>query len=115
LIGALVLGGLTSAFISNVADDPRISEAASEQVGVAVGNGIDFVSEDQLAAAATQAGFDAPTTEAIVDDYGEAQLQALKAGLLAAALLALVSLVSTRGLPHEPVGRPQLESEPKEA
>ncbi len=35
-----------------------------------------------------------------MDDYESAQLRALKAGLLAAALLALFSLGFTRELPH---------------
>ena len=35
----------------------------------------------------------------MAEDYGEAQLQALKAGLLAATALALLSLASTRNLP----------------
>jgi hypothetical protein len=58
-----------------------------------------------VAAAAQQAGLDAATTTAIVDDYEAAQLNALKTGLLGAALLALFSLPFTRDLPHEPSGR----------
>jgi hypothetical protein len=34
-----------------------------------------------------------------VDDYEQAQLQALENGLLATGVLALVSLMSTRNLP----------------
>ncbi len=60
-------------------------------------------------AAAQEAGLDEPTTEALVDDYESAQLQALKTGLLAAAFLALLSLAFTRDLPHGP-----LEKEPKQ-
>ena len=101
LLGAIVLSGLTSAFVSNISADDRISSAVSEQVGVAVGSGIDFVSADQIEAAAQDAGLDQPTTEAIVEDYEAAQLQALKTGLLAAAFLALLSLAFTRDLPHE--------------
>jgi EmrB/QacA subfamily drug resistance transporter len=101
LLGAIVLSGLTSAFVSNISADERISSAVSEQVGVAVGSGIDFVSADQIEAAAQEAGLDEPTTEAIVEDYEAAQLQALKTGLLAAAFLALLSLPFTRDLPHE--------------
>ncbi|NUS50913.1 MAG: MFS transporter [Nocardioidaceae bacterium] len=100
LLGAIVLSGLTSSFVSHVSDDERISSEVADQVGVAVGSGIDFVSADQIEAAARKAGLDAPTTEAIVDDYESAQLQALKAGLLAAAFLALASLAFTRDLPH---------------
>ena len=101
LLGAIVLSGLTSAFVSNVSSDERIHSTVSEQVGVAAGSGIDFVSADQIGAAAHDAGLDEPTTQALVDDYESAQLQALKTGLLAAAFLALLSLAFTRQLPHE--------------
>jgi hypothetical protein len=96
-----VLSGLTTSFVSNISSDEQISSAVSEKVGVAAGSGIDFVSADQLQAAAQEAGLDEPTSAALVDDYETAQLLALKTGLLAAALLALLSLAFTRDLPHE--------------
>jgi EmrB/QacA subfamily drug resistance transporter len=101
LLGAIVLSGLTTQFVDNISSDERISSAVSEQVGVAVGSGIDFVSADQIRTAAQEGGLDEPTTEALVDDYESAQLQALKTGLLAAAFLALLSLAFTKDLPHE--------------
>jgi EmrB/QacA subfamily drug resistance transporter len=101
LLGAVVLTGLTNAFVSNVSSDERISSVVSDQVGVAVGSGIDFVSADQVGAAAREAGLDDETAEAVVDDYEAAQLQSLKTGLLAAAFLALLSLSFTKDLPHE--------------
>jgi len=101
LIGAIVLAGLTNVFVSKIEDDPRISSDVSAQVSVAAEPGIDFVSSDQIQAAVNEAGLDDATSQAIVDDYEEAQLQSLKAGLLAAALLALISLAFTRELPHE--------------
>src|SRR4029077_8092026 len=42
LLGAIVLSGLTTTFLTNISEDDRISSAVSEQVGVAVGSGIDF-------------------------------------------------------------------------
>src|SRR3954453_15150493 len=86
----------------------------SEQVGGAVGSGIDFVSADQIQTAAEEAGLDAPTTGALVDDYESAQLQALKTGLLAAALPALLSLAFTRDLPHQ-VLRPERDQKETQA
>ena len=74
------------------------------QVGIAAGGGVDFVPSEQLAVAVRESGLDDPTVEAIVDDYERAQLLALKSGLFAAALLALVSLAFTGGLPPEPPG-----------
>jgi EmrB/QacA subfamily drug resistance transporter len=100
LIGAVVLTGLSSAFVDNVQSDPRISDQVASQVSTAASSGVDFVSSDQIEAAANQAGLDETTTTAIVDSYEAAQLKALKAGLLGAALLALFSLPFTRDLPH---------------
>ncbi len=100
LIGAVVLSGLTTAFVNNVADDPRISDQVAAQVETAA-PGIDFVSSEQVATAAANAGLDETTTTAIVEGYEEAQLQALKAGLLGAAILALLSLPFTKELPRE--------------
>ncbi len=101
LIGAVVLSGLTSNFVANVSSDERISAEVATQVSTAAGSGVDFVSSDQIEAAAQEAGLDEATTSAIVEDYEEAQLRALKAGLLGAALLALFSLPFTRDLPHD--------------
>ncbi len=99
LIGAIVLAGLTTTFVSSIQADPRISGEVAAQVGTAVDAGVDFVSSADIEAAAQAAGLDEATTAAIVDDYEQAQLRSLKAGLLAAALLALVSLAFTGGLP----------------
>jgi Na+/melibiose symporter-like transporter len=101
LIGAIVLSGLTSGFVANVQSDERINDQVESQVTVAVGSGIDFVDADQIGEAARQAGLDEATSDAIVDDYEQAQLRSLKTGLLAAALLALGSLAFTRDLPHD--------------
>lgn len=106
LLGAIVLSGLTTNFVSNVAEDERISSAVSEQVSVAAGGGVDFVASDQIGAAVREAGLDEATSEALVDDYESAQLQALKTGLLAAGLLALLSLAFTRDLPSRLPGEP---------
>ena len=103
LIGALVLAGLAGVFVSKIESDPRISSEISSQVSASVDTGVDFVASDQIRAAAEDAGLDEATTEALVDDYEQAQLAALKAGLLAAALIALLSLATTRELPHEPL------------
>ena len=101
LIGAIVLMGLTSTFISNIEHDPRISAEVSAQVGVAAGSNTNFVSSTQVESAAKKSGLDEASTGALVEGYKSAQLRSLKAGLLTAALLALISLSFTRELPHD--------------
>ncbi len=104
LIGAIVIAGLTSNFIGNVEDDPRVHDEVAAQVSVAVGDGVDFISIDQAAEALEDTSLDAATAAAVVEDYASAQLQALRAGLLVAAIIALLSLLFTGQLPS---GRPQ--------
>lgn len=102
LIGAIVLAGLTNVFVRYIGDDERIAPEVAQQVSVAAGNGVDFVASEQIGEAATEAGLDSASVTAIVDDYESAQLRALKVGLLATGVLALVSLMSTRNLPGGP-------------
>ena len=113
LIGAIVLTGLTSGFVTTIQSDQRISAEVSAQVGIAVEGGLDFVSADQVRAAAQKAGLDPATTAALVEDYSKAQLGSLKVGLLTAALLALLALMSTRELPHDPPGGRRKEGDPE--
>ena len=108
LIGAIVLIGLTNAFVGNVSSDERVSAEVSGRVGVAAGTGIDFVPIDDVRAAVEDAGVDEATADALVDDYGQAQIQSLKTGMLVAALLALLSLPFTRDLPK---GSPRSEGQ----
>ena len=112
LIGAIVIAGLTSSFLATIEEDPRISDAVVQQVGVAVDGSIDFVSSEQVAEAVVASGVDEETGAAIVEDYESAQLQALKTGLLAAAAIALLGLMTTQALPSR---RPEPPSQPSGA
>lgn len=104
-VGAIVLSGLTTSFIDNVSNDQRITSEVSAELGIAVEDGLDFLSTDQVRATLEEAGADEATTTALVENYGQAQIQALKVGLLAATLLALMSLPFTKNLPAVVPGR----------
>jgi Na+/melibiose symporter-like transporter len=99
LIGAVVISGLISSFSANVSANPEISAAVQEQVSVRLEGNVSFVSTDQVRAGAEAAGIDPATTDALVDHYADAQLRALKTGLLVAALLSLAAFLSTGSLP----------------
>ena len=58
-----------------------------------------FVASDEVRAGAKAAGLDAATTDALVENYEDAQLKALKTAFLFAAFLTLASFWSTRRLP----------------
>jgi MFS family permease len=101
LLGAIVISGLIAAFSSNIADDPRISNDVSDRVQVQLSAGGSFVSADEVRAGAAAAGLGPATIDALVENYEDAQLTALKTAFLFAALLVLASLWTTRRLPTQ--------------
>ncbi|MBQ1116240.1 MFS transporter [Streptomyces sp. C3-3] len=106
LIGSILVGALAGAFTSQVADDPRLSPAAREQVGVRLEAGITFVSTGQVRSAAERAGLPPPEVDAVAESYASAQLDGLKAAILATGGVALASFLVTTHLPSAGSGRP---------
>ncbi|AWT41114.1 MULTISPECIES: MFS transporter [Streptomyces] len=99
LIGSILVGALAHAFTAQVADDPRLSQAARDEVGVALEAGITFVPTDQVRSAAERAGLPPSEVEAVADSYAAAQLDGLKAAILATGGVALASFLVTPHLP----------------
>jgi hypothetical protein len=110
LIGAVVLTGLTNNFVDSVEQDPRVSEATQQAVSLEVANGVSFVSADQVRESAEAVGLDQADTDAIVENYQDAQLVALKAGLLITGFVVLAAFVVTRGLPARRPSAPPAEA-----
>jgi EmrB/QacA subfamily drug resistance transporter len=109
-IGAIVLSSLTTTLVNKVEADPQINDQVQQEVSVEVADGVPFVTSAQVRTSVEAAGYDAATTDALVQSYEESQLQALKRGLLVVLLLVLASFAFTRGLPAE---RPVAADEPE--
>jgi EmrB/QacA subfamily drug resistance transporter len=98
-LGAVVITGLISSFSANVAANPRVADQVHAQVEKRLSAGGSFVPSSEVEAAAARAGIDRATTEALVDSYEDAQLEALKTAFLFAALLVVASFFATGSLP----------------
>lgn len=112
LIGSILVGALAGAFTTQVADDPRLSPAARDEVGVRLEAGITFVPTEQVRSAAEEAGLPPSEVDAVTDSYASAQLDGLKAAILATGGVALASFLVTSRLPTARAGRPS-EPEPE--
>jgi Na+/melibiose symporter-like transporter len=100
LIGAIMLTFLTSAFVSNISDNPALSQKTQTAITqAAADNGLDVVPIPTVEAAAQDAGLSAHDAEAVASDYGDALLGALSKSLAGVGVLALLGLLLTRGLP----------------
>ncbi|MFF8632966.1 MFS transporter [Streptomyces pilosus] len=99
LIGSLLVGSLAHAFTAQVEDDARLSQEARQQVGIALQAGVTFVPTAQVREAAVRAGLPPQEVDAVTDSYAAAQLDGLKAAILATGGIALASFLVTPGLP----------------
>jgi EmrB/QacA subfamily drug resistance transporter len=107
LIGSLLIGALAHAFTKQVDENPQLSQEARKQTGVALEAGITFVPTDQVRSAAERAGFPPSEVDAVADSYASAQLDGLKAAILATGGVTLASFLVTTHLPTRPSGRPR--------
>jgi hypothetical protein len=99
LIGAVLIGALTTRFVENVEQNPAIPAAVRQQVADATAKGIPVAPVDDVEKAAREASLPPEQAEAVAAAYGDAQLQGLKFAVLAVADFALLSLWFTRRLP----------------
>jgi Na+/melibiose symporter-like transporter len=107
LIGSILIGALAHAFTSQVEDNPQLSEQTREQVGVALEAGITFVPTDEVRSAAERAGLPSSQVDAVADSYASAQLDGLKAAILATGGIAVASFLVTPHLPGARDSRPR--------
>ncbi len=101
VLGAIVITGLITAFSSKVESDPRISSEVNEQVQDNLSSGGSFIAAAEVETIATEEGLDPKTVEALVDNYEDSQLDALKTALLFAAFLVVGAFFTTRRLPTQ--------------
>jgi EmrB/QacA subfamily drug resistance transporter len=99
LIGSVLIAALTNGFIARVEQNPAIPADARARVAQLAEKGIPVVPVAEVERAAADAGVPAALAKELADDYGDAQLQALKRAIGAVAIFALLSLWFTRRLP----------------
>ncbi len=100
LIGAILLSGLTSAFVAGIAENPTIPVETRDAITAqAETNGLDIVTVEQAEQFALDAGIPADQAAALADEYGSALLDGLRSALGAVAVFSLLALGFTRRLP----------------
>ncbi len=111
LIGAILIVNLINGFNSQVADNPALPSSVKETIATNTEEGIDLVSVGQVEQIATEEGLPPDQAKAVADDYGDAELDALRVSLGAVAVAALLTLWFTRNLPRSAVA-PTAAKEP---
>lgn len=99
LIGSILIGAPANGFTSQVEDNPRLSEEAQGPTGVALEAGISSAPTCEVRSAAERARLPPAEVDAVGDSYVSAQLQGLKAAILATGGITLAGFLVTRHLP----------------
>jgi EmrB/QacA subfamily drug resistance transporter len=103
VIGAVVIGSLAGLFLTDLTEDPRVSDALVEVAGVELEGGAQFVSDAQVEAALATTDLTADEREAILDANRTARIEALQLGAMVVALLAVLGLFASGRLPDHPL------------
>ncbi|MFC5177104.1 MFS transporter [Nocardioides taihuensis] len=104
LAGAVLISGLTSSFLAGIEDNADVPDSLSSSAQVELAPGVPFVSDSELEAALDDAGVQEPAKSAIVDENEAARLDGLRAALAVMAVLALVALFLSGGIPTRQPG-----------
>jgi MFS family permease len=105
--GAMLIAGVTSAFTANIQENPAIPEVTKERAEVRLAGGVPFASDADLQEALDESRTAPATADEALDDYRDARLSGLRISLAALALLTLLALYFTGGIPtHQPRAGP---------
>jgi EmrB/QacA subfamily drug resistance transporter len=104
LIGAVLLTGLTTGFKDRINADPAVPQAVAQKIEKGTEQGLPMVSQPTVEKYAANAGLPPKQVDAVVNDYSDAQVAALKRALLVASIFVLVGAWFARALPSKPLG-----------
>jgi MFS family permease len=111
LAGAVLMSALTASFFAGIESNPAVPDHLTSKAQTELTSGVPFISDADLHAALKDAGVEGATADAIVDENAQARLDGLRAALSVLAVLAIVALVFSGGLPTTPVGAEQEQGE----
>ena len=104
LAGAVLIAALSASFLTGITESPDVPKDVSSNATVQLTSGVPFVSDAQLEAALQDAGVDAQTTQAILDENEQARVDGLRSALALLALISVVALFFTKRVPTTPPG-----------
>jgi MFS family permease len=112
LAGAILISALTAAFFSGIQNNPAIPDNLAVNAQTELATGVPFASDKDLEKALDDANVPPEAATAVVDENAEARIAGLRSALAVLALISLLALLFTRGLPTV---QPGAEAEPKRA
>jgi MFS family permease len=109
LAGAILISAMTTSFFTGIENNPAIPQHLTVNTQTELAAGVPFVSDEDLKTALDDAHVSGKTADAVVAENAQARIDGLRAALALLALLTLLALPFTRGIPKV---QPGAEAEP---
>jgi MFS family permease len=110
LAGAVLISVLTASFFTNIQNNPDVPANLATQAQTNLSAGVPFLSDKDLKVALDDAGVPPKTADAVVKANEQSRIDGLRAAVAVLAILALVALLFTGGIPTV---QPGAEPEPR--
>jgi MFS family permease len=99
LAGAVLISALTASFFTGIQGNPDVPDRVASKATTELAGGIPFLSDADLKAALDEAHVPPATADAVVEENAQSRIDGLRAAVSILALLSLVALLFTRGIP----------------
>jgi Na+/melibiose symporter-like transporter len=99
LAGAILISALTASFFSGIQNNPAVPDNLAVNAQTQLATGVPFTSDKDLQKALDDAGVPKDTANAVVDENAQARIAGLRSALAVLALISLLALLFTRGIP----------------
>lgn len=99
LAGAVLISALSASFFNGIQNNPNVPASVVSKANTELASGVQFISDADLTAALKDANVPAATSDEIVKVNEQARIDGLRSAAAILALLALVALPFTRGIP----------------
>ena len=99
LAGAVLISALTASFFTGIQGNPDVPASVASKAQTELAGGVPFLSDADLKAALSEANVPPATADAVVETNAQSRIDGLRAAVSILALLALVALLFTRGIP----------------
>jgi MFS family permease len=110
LAGAILISAVTAAFFTGIQNNPAVPDNLAVNAQTQLATGVPFTSDQDLEKALNDAGVPQDTANAVVDENAHARVAGLRSALAVLALISLLALLVTRGIPTV---QPGTEAKPK--
>ena len=87
--------------MTGIQNNPAVPAEVKSQAQVELAGGVPFVSDSDLKAALKKNGVSTEATNAIVDENANARISGLRASLAVLAVIALIAVLLSVGIPTE--------------